>query len=336
MELDRKINGVQAEFPDIKVDGPGPEGEYVLTIGKTQATVSADGTVTCENAKIKANLQRHFTDAPADLPRGEVTEEPVDEPFRAPPQAEAKVEAPRASQTQMARGFRKAERRKSKLRLGLCGPAGSGKTMSALLIAGGLVDGDWSKVGLVDTENGSGDLYVHHVVDGVEIGEYNVLPLEAPYEISKYLEAIRLAEEAGLEVLILDSITHAWAGVGGMLDRHGKIADRTGNSWAAWRNVTPDHNRFIDAMLTTKLHLIATMRSKTEYVYESGKVHKVGMAPVQRDGMDYEFTVVFELDQQHNATPTKDRTSLFDGRIFKPSAETGKSLVGWLNIGATA
>lgn len=231
-------------------------------------------------------------------------------------------------------GFRKAERRKAKLRLGITGPAGSGKTMSALLIAGGLVDGDYSKIGIIDTENGSADLYVNSDASGSRIGEYNVLALTPPFEAAKYIQAIKMAEEAGMEVVILDSITHAWAGEGGFLDKQGKIADKGGNSFAAWRTVTPEHNRFIDAMLQSKIHVIATMRSKTEHVFEGGKVRKLGMAPVARDGMEYEFTVVFDMDQSHNATPTKDRTSLFDTKIFKPTTETGKTLLKWLEQGA--
>lgn len=205
--------------------------------------------------------------------------------------------------------------------------------MSALLIAGGLVDGDYSKVGILDTENGSADLYVNSDASGSHIGEYNVLTLTPPFEAQKYISGIRMAEESGLEVVILDSITHAWAGEGGFLEKQGRIADKSGNSWSAWRSVTPEHNRFIDAMLQSKIHVIATMRSKTEHVYEGGKVKKLGMAPVAREGMEYEFSVVFDMDQGHNATPTKDRTSLFDGKIFKPGIDTGKTLLKWLEEG---
>lgn len=262
--------------------------------------------------------------------RGPITEDrPIQEEIHRPaPQKATMPTAPKIS------GFRKAERKKAKLRLGITGPAGSGKTMSALLIAGGLVKGDYSKIGIVDTENGSADLYVHNDSSGTEIGEYNVLTMRPPFEAAKYINAIKMAEEAGLEVVILDSITHAWAGEGGFLEKQGKIADKGGNSWAAWRTVTPEHNRFIDAMLQSKIHVIATMRSKTEHVYEGGKVKKLGMAPVAREGMEYEFSVVFDMDQGHNATPTKDRTSLFDGKIFKPTQDTGKTLLNWLEVRA--
>lgn len=225
-------------------------------------------------------------------------------------------------------GFRKAERRKARLRLGLVGPAGSGKTYGALLIAMGL----GGKIALIDTENGSGDLYAH-------LGDYDVCTLDAPYTVQKYLTAIEEAEQAGYSVLIIDSLSHAWAGEGGLLDQQGKIADSgRGNSYTAWRQVTPWHNKLVEAMLTSKCHIIATMRAKTEYVQEKNdkgktEIRKVGMAPVQRDGMDYEFGVVFDLDVNHNATVSKDRTTLFDGQIFRPSRKTGEALRDWLESG---
>lgn len=239
----------------------------------------------------------------------------------------------------MAAGFRKAERKKARLRLGLAGPAGSGKTASALLIAFGIC-GDWTKIGLMDTENGSGELYAGAVIGGVLIGDYNVLPLSPPYLPEKYIQAIQLAEHAELEVLILDSISHAWAGEGGLLDLHGQIASssKSNNSYTAWREVTPLHNRFVEAMLQSKIHIIATMRSKMDYALDkdkdgSTKVRKLGLAPVQRDGMDYEFTTVLDLSLEHVATASKDRTSLFDGRYFTPGLETGQVLKSWLEAG---
>mgnify|MGYP001612432104 CR=1 FL=1 len=150
--------------------------------------------------------------------------------------------------------FHKAERKKGKLRLAIAGPAGSGKTYSALLIAFGL----GGRVAMIDTERGSGELYDH-------LGEYDVSSIVAPFEPRKYIETIRGAEELGYETIIIDSLTHAWAGQGGLLDTHGSIADRTGNSWSAWRQVTPKHNELVDTMLQSRCHVIATMRSKMEY-----------------------------------------------------------------------
>lgn len=227
--------------------------------------------------------------------------------------------------------FQKAERRKSKMRLALAGPAGSGKTYSALLIAFGILAGrakkDKGKVAMIDTERGSGELYAH-------LGEYDVCSITAPFEPEKYTGAIKVAEDSGYGVIIIDSLSHAWQGEGGLLDLHGHLADRTGNSWAAWRKVTPKHNQLVEAMLQSPCHIIATMRSKMDYaqVTENGKavVKKLGMNPIQRDGMEYEFTLFLDLDLDHMAAAGKDRTSLFDTKIFKPSMETGKVLIDWL------
>jgi nucleoside-triphosphatase THEP1 len=232
--------------------------------------------------------------------------------------------------------FRKAERRKAKLRLGLAGGPGSGKTASALLIAYGIT-GDWAKIGIADTENHSGELYVNAKIGGVQIGEYQWLGIEKPYTPQKYIDAIKEAEMTGLECIILDSLTHAWAGEGGLLDQQGAIADKSGNSWTAWRKVTPLHNQLVETMLGSKIHVIATIRAKMDYaqVEENGRkqVKKLGMAPIQREGMEYEFTSFFDLSQDHTASSTKDRTSLFDGQFFKPSVDTGKALLDWLETG---
>ena len=227
--------------------------------------------------------------------------------------------------------FHKAERRKAKLRLGITGPAGSGKTYGALLVGMGL----GGKIAMIDTENGSGDLYSG-------LGDYDVQTIEAPYTVQKYLTAIDEAEKAGYDVIIIDSLSHAWAGEGGLLDQQGKIAaSGKGNSYTAWRQVTPLHNQLVEAMLSSRCHIIATMRSKTEYVLEENErgkkePRKVGMAPVQRDGMDYEFGTVFDLGLNHTATVSKDRTSLFDGQVFTLSKETGAALRAWLDSGADA
>ena len=240
----------------------------------------------------------------------------------------------------MAIQVRRATRKKAKLRLGISAPAGGGKTMGALLVAYGIT-GDWDKIGLADTENGSGELYAGQRVPGTTlvIGEYPYARIDAPYTISKYIEAQKALEEAGCEVVILDSTSHAWAGAGGLLDKQGKIADKSGNGYTAWRTVTPEHNLFVDTMLSSPVHIIATIRSKTEYVMEKDgkgetKIRKVGLAPVQRDGMDFEFSIMMDIDQNHMATATKDRTSLFDGEYFKLSPEIGKRMRDWLETGA--
>jgi hypothetical protein len=227
----------------------------------------------------------------------------------------------------------KATKRRAKLRLGMSGPAGSGKTYSALLIAHGL----GGRIGLIDTEHGSGDLYADLLPEG-----YDVLQLTPPFTPSRYIDAIHAMEQAGVSTIIVDSLSHAWSGEGGSLDKHGKIADRSGNSWQAWRQVTPEHNALVEALLQSPCHVIATMRAKTEYVQEkderSGRlvVRKIGLAPVMRDGIEYEFTIFMELDTQHMAHVGKDRTQLFDGMIIKPDVQAGRTLLDWLDSGVDA
>lgn len=172
-------------------------------------------------------------------------------------------------------------------------------------------------------------------VGAARVGEYLTIGLEPPFSASRYLEAIDLAEQNGVEFLIIDSLSHAWSGEGGLLDVQANIAKRTGNGYTAWRDVTPQHNRLVDRILQCNMHIAATLRTKTEYVIEDngqGKKapRKVGMAPVFREGFEYEMSVFFELGQDHTASATKDRTGLFDGRFFMISPDTGKTVYQWL------
>jgi hypothetical protein len=240
--------------------------------------------------------------------------------------------------------IRQAKRTKARLRVGLQGPAGSGKTYSALLLGYGITN-DWTRITLIDTENSSGDLYAH-------LGPYNVIPLNAPYTPERYIEAIQLAERSFVanvasvaspenatnatnppQVIIIDSISHEWEGIGGILETHGNMA---GNSFANWSKLTPRHNAFINAILHSTAHVICTIRSKQDYVLteKNGKMvpEKVGMKGVTREGVDYELTLVFELDVKNYANATKDRTGIFHGKPeFKINIVTGKRLVEWCN-----
>lgn len=229
--------------------------------------------------------------------------------------------------------FKQAVRQVAKLRLALSGPSGSGKTYSALLIASGIVP--MEKVAVIDTENGSANLYAN-------LGMYSVLTLHPPYTPKKYMEAIHAAEQEGFELVIIDSLSHAWNGEGGLLEQKDKATDAKykGNGWAAWREVTPEYNKLIETMLNSPCHIIATMRSKTEYMQDDSngrkRIVKVGAAPIQRDGIEYEFTVVFDLSIDHVATVNKDRTRLFDGQYFVPTPDVGKTLKQWLDAGEPA
>lgn len=225
--------------------------------------------------------------------------------------------------------FRKAQKSLSKARICLAGPAGSGKTYSALLIASGLGTG----IAMIDTEHGSGDLYSDKF-------DYDILRLGPPFECRKYLAGIKEAENRGYDVIIIDSLSHGWSGEGGLLDMKDKIVQSgKGNDWTSWRYVTPLHNQLVEAILQSKCHIIATARSKMKYEAEESngkikKVRKIGLDPVLREGMEYEFTVVLDISSEHIATSSKDRTSLFDGQFFKPSHETGQKILSWLKQGS--
>ena len=221
--------------------------------------------------------------------------------------------------------FARATRKKSKLRLAVSGPAGSGKTTAALQIATGI----GGRIAVLDTERGSASLYSDRF-------EFDVLDLDPPYAPERFISAIQAAERAGYDVLILDSITHEWNGSGGCCDINEALAQARykGNTWSAWSETTPRHRAFLDAILQSRMHIVATMRSKTETVQgDGGRVKKLGMKTEQRDGTDYEFSVVLELDHQtHLATATKDRTRLFKDPL-EISAATGKMLREWLESG---
>jgi len=225
--------------------------------------------------------------------------------------------------------LRKASRKRSKLRIGLFGASGSGKTMGALKMAYGITK-DWTKIALIDTERGSGELYSH-------LGDYNTLPLEAPFEPERYINAIGTCERAGMEVIIIDSISHEWIGKGGCLEIVERVQAR--NDYAKWKDVTPRHNAFIDKILQTNAHVICCGRSKDDVVLQQndkGKMvpQKVGLKAVTRDGFDFEMTLCFDLDAFHLAHCTKDRTQLFDGKpSFQVSEETGAAIMEWMEGG---
>jgi hypothetical protein len=224
--------------------------------------------------------------------------------------------------------LRNAERRQAKIKMGLQAPSGAGKTYSALLLAYGLIN-DWSKIAVIDTENHSADLYAH-------LGNYQVLALEQPFSPERYIQAIEVCEKAGMEVIIIDSISHEWESTGGILDIHGAMM---GNSFTNWAKVTPRHNGFVQKILQSGCHIIATIRSKQDYVLseKNGKMvpEKIGLKGVTREGLDYEFTIVLELDLKHQATATKDRTQLFmDKPSFVITPDTGKMIKQWCQSGS--
>ncbi len=232
-------------------------------------------------------------------------------------------------------GFKKATRRKAKARVALVGPSGSGKTFTALRLARGIVGAE-GRIAVIDTERGSASKYA----DDVETFDALDLDQHSPAE---YVKAIRDAAAERYDVLVIDSLSHAWNGRGGALEQVDNAAKRSGgNSFAAWRDVTPQHNQLVDAILAYPGHVIVTMRSKTEYVVEQGKngktaPRKVGLAPIQRDGMEYEFDVFAELDLDHNLIVSKSRCRALDGAVVaNPGYDVAEVLRAWLDGGEDA
>lgn len=224
----------------------------------------------------------------------------------------------------------KATRKKSKLRLNISGPAGSGKTYSALLMAKGLV-GDWGKIAVIDTENGSASLYDH-------LGSFNTVDLQAPFTPERYIEAIDACVKGGMECIIMDSSSHEWSGQGGCIEINEKLAQSKykGNTWSAWSQTTPRHDAFVQHVLQCPVHIITCTRSKMETVMtDDKKVKKLGMKDIQREGWEYELTVSLLLDRDtHTATASKDRTELFEKMDpFVITEATGVLIRDWCEKG---
>lgn len=220
--------------------------------------------------------------------------------------------------------FVPAEKSQLKARVLISGAAGSGKTMAALELASAL----GSRVAVIDTENGSAALYSDKY-------KFEMLNLQPPYPPEDFVQAIKVAENSGFDVIVVDGITPEWSGSGGCLDLHTKLGGR----FQDWAKITPRHRSFIQKILECSTHIICTCRSKQGYAMDeqSKKVTKLGMAPEQRDGLDYEMTLVFNIiNQTHLAEATKDRTGLFDGKQFLISKNTGLEILDWLNSGTPA
>lgn len=251
----------------------------------------------------------------------------------------------------MALELVKAQRNKAFLKLGVSAPSGGGKTLSSLLFAYGMLTGmypektpefRWSKIAIIDTENGSGQMYVGRHVGSLTIGQYNAVSILKPFTAEKYIEAIELCEDANMDFCIIDSTTHLWSAEGGLLEQQSAAARRSGNSYTAWRDITPMHNKFVQTMLQSQMHVIATMRAKQEYIITEDNsshkksVKKMGLEPEQRKGMEYEFTTFLEIDAEHTAFGSKDRTGIFDQKYFVITPEHGFEMYKWLSEGTNA
>ena len=226
--------------------------------------------------------------------------------------------------------FAKATREKIALKLAVTGPSGSGKTMSALRLASGL----GKRIAVIDTENGSASLYADKV-------EFDVAVLSAPFTVKKYVEAINAAQAAKYDVIVIDSLSHEWAGEGGLLDQKTAKEAAGKNGFTAWGELGQQHEVLKNAILQAKLHIVVTMRSKQDYILVAGAngkstPQKVGMAPIQREGMEYEFTTVWDIDASHRATTSKDRTGLFTDEVAQVTEEHGTRLIEWLSTAKPA
>jgi hypothetical protein len=223
--------------------------------------------------------------------------------------------------------FQPAQKSKCKLRCAIFGPSGSGKTMSALRIATGM----GGKIAVIDTEFGSASKYADRF-------KFDAVNLDSP-NIDTYIQAMDIAAKAGYEVLIIDSASHGWQELLTAIDQLAKTKYK-GNSWSAWCEGTPKQREFVTAIQSYPGHIIATMRSKTEWQTETnngGKMRpiRVGLTPEQGKGIEYEFDMLIELNVEHACQIIKDRTGKYQDKIIdKPGEDFGKELVAWLNNGA--
>jgi energy-coupling factor transporter ATP-binding protein EcfA2 len=231
----------------------------------------------------------------------------------------------------MSLAFKKATRRAKKLKIGVTGPTGSGKTYGALALGSALVKALGGRIALVDTENGSASLYADRF-------DFDTLDIDPPYHTKKYIEAIKAAIDAGYTVCVVDSITHQWHGEGGILQRKDAADAKPGaNRFANWAPFDKEHEEFKALLLHAPIHLISTMRSKMAYQQAEGskKVEKLGLQPIQREGMEYEFDMVFEVAIDHLADVGKDRLGIFDGQRWNlHDPRTGQALIEWLGSAA--
>ncbi|MBU8738111.1 AAA family ATPase [Bacillus licheniformis] len=237
-----------------------------------------------------------------------------------------------------------AQREKEKAIVGFIGPSGSGKTAGALLVAYGMMreaypdasDKEvWSKIGVVDTEHRRAKLYANLQFDDVRIGSFKHIDFTPPYTTERYQMALEAIKEAGAEVVIIDSLSHNWAGEGGIVEKHGEMQ---GNSFQNWGKLAPETTKLIKTLTQNDVHILATLRTKTEYVVEpnsEGKMapRKVGTKPVQKDEMEYEFMLNFNIGIDHLAETPKDNTRMFEGSSFKLNPEVGRKLYQWLELG---
>lgn len=228
--------------------------------------------------------------------------------------------------------FTKATKAEAKARIAVTGPSGSGKTYSSLLWAEVLAEG--GKIAVIDTERDSAKLYADRFA-------FDALSMSAPYHPDRLVEALKVAQEEGYACVVIDSLTHFWNGQGGILeivDQAG--AANKGNNFSGWKVATPIQQRMVDAILAFDGHIITTIRAKTEWSLErneNGKIapRKVGLAPQQRDGIEYEYTLFLEMDTEHRTVIGKTRCDLLADKVFAANnaVEGANTFLNWLKSG---
>ncbi len=242
----------------------------------------------------------------------------------------------------MAFEVKKAKREKTKAKIGVMGTSGAGKTVGALWLAYGLSGNDWSKVCVIDTERSRSLLYADRNDLVYEIGEFLHIDLQPPYSVDRYIEAMKVAQEAvGSDgVIIIDSASHCWFAEGGVLDYKEHVESLRGKtSFSSWNDAGKLQNKFVDSILALDCHVICTLRSKTEYVQEKDPetnkttIKKLGLVPVQRDNFEFELNLMLDLDKDtHIASIIKDNTFLeAEGFQDVLTPELGTRLRDWLN-----
>jgi hypothetical protein len=223
--------------------------------------------------------------------------------------------------------FQKAVKAKRKLRLLIAGPSGSGKTYGALTLAEEFAKRRGSRIAFIDTEHGKSTLYSDRF-------DYDILEMAEPFTPERYLEAMKGAVDAGYKVVVVDSLSHEWIGTGGLLD----IQSNLGGRFQDWKSITPRHRKFLESLISLDADLIATGRSKTDYTMgEDGRgkleVKKVGTKLEQREGMEFEFDIVFKANMQHISEIETDHTNLFPNFAERLSKETAERILDWLEAG---
>lgn len=231
--------------------------------------------------------------------------------------------------------FTKATKAQARARVGIQGPSGSGKTYTALEWATVLAKARNGRIAFIDTERDSASLYADRF-------DFDTLPLTKPYHPNRLMEALRDAEAEGYPVVVIDSGSHFWSGPGGVLEIVDAAKSRFGgNSHMAWSVGTPLQQAMVDAMIAYPGDVIFTMRSRSEYLQGTdgrGKqtMQKVGTTAQQRDGIEFEFTLMLDVDLEHRATVGKTRCSSIADRVWGPhdAGDAAREFLDWLNSGA--